>query len=369
MLNEAYKNGGFILIFNVKKGTQIGLNWFECLTDDNFLGFKMVPSDRSVNFLYANAVDKDTGISGAPGARVGYFFKLTRPGEILYLYWDSENEILSELTENKAHEMNLSVPNLEQLKSIDHRLAPFPYKTGLKWKSLSSNVILEDNVLNSEGHDKFLHYDEYREKYWFDLKNASAMDKYLYREDSSWLFKAGLCGKRFGLFRAKIFGVSSQKSVSDPKTPLKPTLRSSKTYDIEKFLSDFELNFINFVLGQDFDSFEHWKIILKIFSHYLDGFSCKTSHTKNYMSKFIRTLIIQLVEFPKDMMDVSQEDNLLFVYLCKIIKLSRQSLPERSARLHKFISEQFGWRVDLDSRNDDEYEAEDEKPVIVVLDH
>lgn len=332
MLNEAYKNGGFILIFNVKKGTQIGLNWFECLTDDNFLGFKMVPSDRSVNFLYANAVDKDTGISGAPGARVGYFFKLTRPGEILYLYWDSENEILSELTENKAHEMNLSVPNLEQLKSIDHRLAPFPYKTGLKWKSLSSNVILEDNVLNSEGHDKFLHYDEYREKYWFDLKNASAMDKYLYREDSSWLF-------------------------------------NSKTYDIEKFLSDFELNFINFVLGQDFDSFEHWKIILKIFSHYLDGFSCKTSHTKNYMSKFIRTLIIQLVEFPKDMMDVSQEDNLLFVYLCKIIKLSRQSLPERSARLHKFISEQFGWRVDLDSRNDDEYEAEDEKPVIVVLDH
>ena len=367
LIDEAYKNGGFLLVLNVPKGTTIGLDWFEFQTDKNFMGFKMVPTDLSPHFLYANANDTKNageggeGVEGGPvssspiGSRVGYFFKLTRPGEITAVTWDHENEVL------KLHLGEL--PNSQQLKDIDNKLAPFPYKTGMKWKSLTSNIILR-SIEDEEIFNPFEYQPYYSElpKYWFDLKNATAMEKYLYKDDSSWLF-------------------------SDEK-------QHDSKFSLEKCLSDFELHFIYFVIGQDFTAFENWKDLLKILAHFKDGYQNELDASKKInpktlaiMSKFIRSLIIQLVEFPTDMLDVAKEDNLLYHYLSKIIISSREHLPDRSKRLEKFINEQFGWDVknfvdsfrenvgtiEIDPLTDkgrmvfDDSVPEDERPVVVDL--
>ena len=305
LINEAYQNGGFLLVFNVPKGICIGLDWHEFLTDKKFLGFKMIPTDKSYHFLYANAISQEN--VGAPGARVCYSFQMMRPGEIQGIEWDQENEMF--------RPYNGKLPNNEQIKSLDSELAPFPYKTGIKWKSLTSNILLKnpDNLTleyNPHYHDL--------PKYWFDTKNATSEERWDYhKKDSSWLFK-------------------------------------SQTLDLKKLLSDFEYHFIYFVLGQDFNAFENWKKTLRILSHFKTGFEIAsdndndndkgTSQIKE-ISKFIRTLIIQLVEFPADMLEVAQDDNLLYEYCCHIIQLSKRNLPERAQRLEEFIGDQFQWSL------------------------
>lgn len=299
LINEAYQNGGFLLVFNVPKGICIGLDWHEFLTDRKFLGFKMIPTDKSYHLLYANAISQEN--VGAPGARVCYSFSMMRPGEIQAIEWDQENEVF--------REYNGSLPNLEQVKSLDSELAPFPYKTGIKWKSLTSNINLSNRKLEYNPN-----YTELP-KYWFNKKNSTAEEKYLYHnKDSSWLFSSD----------------TEQNSKNN-----------NCILEIKKLLSDFEYHFIYFVLGQDFNAFENWKKVLKILAHYKNGYS--EINSQNYVSKFIRTLIIQLVEFPEDMLEVAQDDNLLYEYCCKVIELSAEFLPERSRRLEKFIFDQFNW--------------------------
>ena len=143
------------------------------------------------------------------------------------------------------------------------------------------------------------------------MKNATSEERWDYhKKDSSWLFK-------------------------------------SQTLDLKKLLSDFEYHFIYFVLGQDFNAFENWKKTLRILSHFKTGFENGIDNQTNLkgISKFIRTLIIQLVEFPADMLEVAQDDNLLYEYCCHIIQLSKNNLPERAQRLEKFIGDQFQWSL------------------------
>ena len=119
-----------------------------------------------------------------------------------------------------------------------------------------------------------------------------------------------------------------------------------------------ELHFIHFILGQNFQAFENWKKVLKIITHYQTGFKTKTES----MSKFIRSIIIQLVEFPKDMMGLPQQENLLFVYLTKVVNFTRTSIPDKSKRLEKCLFEQCGWEMVKD-----EVVPDDELPVVVEI--
>jgi len=311
-INTAYELGGFLLVLNVPKGTTVGLNWTEFTTDTNFMGFKMVPTNGTANFFFANASSQ-----GAPEARTGHFFKLTTPGQICALKWDDENEMLQVY--------NGPLPSSESLKADDAKLAPFPYdRQGLKWKSLTQNIIL------SESHEKTIEYAPYYSsdeipKFWFDREKATALEKYQYSEDSSWLLQQG------------------------------------NSLQLDRLVSDFEYNFVWFVLGQEEEAFEAWKKNMKLLVFFADGYKTNSQHAK-HMKRFIRTLIIQLVEFPRDMFQVEQDQNLLFNYLNHLIIASQTAYPERSKRLASFVTDQFGWKL-----HDSGYIPEDEQPVVVEL--
>jgi len=305
LANQAYFNGGFILVHNVPKNTTVGLDWHEFLTDEKFMGFKMVPTDKTSHFFYANSSDQ-----GAPDSRSGCLFKFDKPGQILNLEWDAENEILKF--------SDKSIPDVEYLKNIDCHLAAYSYdRQATKWRSLTANVVQNESIISWEPFYPVV------PKYWFDTESSSttAMEKYLAKDDSSWLL-------------------------------------TSNKFTLDHLLSDFETSFIWFVLGQDCTAFDHWKQILKILSHCSLAF--ETNREK--MKSFIRTLIIQLIEFPKDMFDVSQEENVLFNYLLKIHRLSIVPLPDRAKRLSVFVTEQFGWKF-----TEEEDIPDDEKPVVVQI--
>merc|ERR1719245_1089109 len=265
----------------------------------------MVPTDGSSHFFYANSSDQ-----GAPDSRSGCMFKFDKPGQILNLEWDKENEIL------KFSEK--SIPDTDYLKHIDNHLAAYTFdRQATKWRSLTAAVHQNETLLACEPHYPVL------PKYWFDTESdkTSAMEKYLARNDSSWLL-------------------------------------SSNKFFLDRILSDFETSFVWFVLGQDCTAFDHWKNILKVLSHCSIAFE----QHREKMKTFIRTLIIQLIEFPKDMFDVSQEENILFNYLHQIYKLAKVPLPGRSNRLKVFVTEQFGWRF-----LEQEEVPDDEKPVVVEI--
>jgi hypothetical protein len=317
-ITSAYENGGFLLVFNIPRGTTIGLNWTEFKTDEGFLGFKMIPSDKSVNFVYANASSEIAG-NGAPAARTGSFFSITKPGQIFALQWNAEDECLESYNGE-------NLPDSNALKVMDKNLAPFPYDhQATKWKSLTGSVVLGEVVVSEKNSCEWCpnYATDELPKYWFDKNKSDAMEMYRYSEDSSWVIPAKL--------------------------------------GMEKLVSDFEYNFVWFVLGQEFEGFEAWKENLKLLAHYSEAYHPRHKEFKK-IERFIRTLIIQMVEFPRDMFEIKEDRNLLFVYLSRIIQLSSKSMPERSARLSKFIGDQFGWQA-----REDDYVPEDERPVVVEI--
>ena len=70
-LDEVYKKGSFMIVEDMPKGTEFGIDYGSWSTGPKFMGLKMIPP--GLHFIFFSAVSKEGTV--APRAGFFHFFK------------------------------------------------------------------------------------------------------------------------------------------------------------------------------------------------------------------------------------------------------------------------------------------------------
>jgi len=137
----------------------------------------------------------------------------------------------------------------------------------------------------------------------------------------------------------------------------------SDTNQIDEVLAELQFAFVCFLVGQHYDSFEHWKKLLVMFC------TCEEAILENpqlYM-KLISEMYFQIREVPNDFfVDIVSSNNFLVTILNQLFAFVRNNTTVDAAlrsRMEKFqahLSEKFQWIFD-------DSEDEEDKPVVVDI--
>ena len=218
VVEKLYREGSFYIVKDLPVKTEFGIDMKSWNTGDKFLGLKMIPG--GVHYIYYNVVAKDGSVS----PRRGFFLHFV-PGEVtVHRYDQSTEEIVDDVSEEDKERIKSS------LKNIDGNLGAYPQDSWKKWLSLSGRITKErlaqlqvrDDQNSVASRIAFTPITKQKYPY-----GASATDISKHCLDSS--------------YQLEIFLSNLEK--------------------IEDILAQLQLAFVVFLIGQDYDSFDHWKLI------------------------------------------------------------------------------------------------------------
>lgn len=131
LARRLFFEGATVVILNMPKGTEFGIDYNSWEVGPKFRGVKMIPP--GIHFLHYSSVDKANPREVGP--RMGFFLNLQQRG-LKVLRWDAAREEvdLSPAPEAEVEAMRASLQELDQF------LGPYPYATLKKWISLTSFI-------------------------------------------------------------------------------------------------------------------------------------------------------------------------------------------------------------------------------------
>jgi A1 cistron-splicing factor AAR2 len=168
-----------------------------------------------------------------------------------------------------------------------------------------------------------------------------------------------------------------KKSFPFPCTPSEKTKYSlDKSYLLKKvfkryskqsfLLTEFELSFLLFQIGQFYDAFEHWKQLLTLFCN-----SIPDDETSEFFMEFLNVFRIQVKEFPVDFFENGQSFFVSAVSnLCMgVVDYGDLDLYEKCMQVVVLIDEKFDWNIKqiLHSMHDEDapiIEYDEDAPII-----
>lgn len=136
LARRLFFEGATVVILNMPKGTEFGIDYNSWEVGPKFRGVKMIPP--GIHFLHYSSVDKANPREVGP--RMGFFLNLQQRG-LKVLRWDAAREEV-DLSPAPEAEVEAMRANLQEL---DQFLGPYPYTTLKKWISLT-NFISEATV-------------------------------------------------------------------------------------------------------------------------------------------------------------------------------------------------------------------------------
>ena len=217
VIERLYREGSFYIVKDLPVKTEFGIDMKSWNTGDKFLGLKMIP--RGVHYIYYNIVGRDGSVSPRRG-----FFLHCEPGEVTaHRYDPATEEIVDDLTEEEKERFK------SNLKNIDGNLGAYPHDSWKKWVSLSGRIT-EERITKLQRRD-----DQHSMASRIEL---TPLPKQKYPDGAS--------------------ATEISKHCLDSSYQLEMFLRSMD--NIEDILVQLQLAFLLFLLGQDYDSFEHWKL-------------------------------------------------------------------------------------------------------------
>ena len=250
--NKLYKEGGFYIVKDFPRGTEFGCDMTSWNTGDKFLGLKMIPA--GIHYIYYSPVSKDKDF--AP--RRGFFIHLD-PGQVIVHRFDIVNEEI--VDDVPAEEVERFRKNL---KNIDCNLGVYPHKSWSKWVSLSNRIdmasIIQYQRTNNgdNGLDSVFQFTDIPKQKYPDGANAAEITKHSL--DSSY---------QLGKFL-------------------------ENHTKVEAILTELQLSFILFLIGQDYDSFNQWKLIIDMLCNCGDAL---LKYSKLFKS-FLNDLHFQVLTIP-----------------------------------------------------------------------
>jgi len=352
--------GATIVFRDVPPGTQVGIDMNSWNVGEKFMGIKMIPP--GIHFIYYSAVNLATR-STAP--RTGFFYNFGR-GEMLVRRWDPVSEdLIDDVKEEDKTRMK------QDIKNLDKHLGVYPYNSWKKWISLSSHIT-EATLIRLEPMCKkicsvadLIPDSNSNSKDTTDPRLPAMISRpgtsIRYSNISDRKFPTGSSPAeitmhcmdtthQLGLLignMEKLYGdqVSSSMSHQD----------SGK-----EVLAEVQFAFLAFLVGMNYDSFEHWKKLIIMMCSCDDGLS---KYSALFLD-FITMLYFQMKEVPSDFfVDIVSSSNFLSTSLNILfsnVKNSQEvdsSLKQKATKFEANVTKKFGWDFTLD--------LNEEAPVVV----
>nr|CAG4649575.1 EOG090X0AVR [Scapholeberis mucronata] len=301
----------------------------------------MIPP--GMHYVYYSSVDKH----GLVGPRSGFYHYFSKK-EIVFRKWVAETEEMLDLCSEE--EKSYCKANL---RTLDQNLGPYPFDIWKKWLSLSHRLTFEvvqrvspstkqptdlpECLASTSGEkDKPSEAAE-------DVQNPNTERKETARPELNFT-KIPERSYPEGASASDITKYSIDKSFI-----LGEILSTFKRSD--EILSELQLAFLCFLVGQDYNAFEHWKKLLSIMCSADEMISTNST----LFLEFIGDLYFQLQEVSPDLfVDIVTADNFLIYHLKTFFENVLENtdveskLLKRTLQLKKFVTKKYQWDFEND---------------------
>ncbi|VDK47737.1 unnamed protein product [Anisakis simplex] len=349
LARHLFETGAFLIFTGVPEGTEFGIDYKSWHVGPKFSGLKMIPP--GVHFVYFS-------VKTAP--RIG-FFHCFKEQEIVVRKWDLTQEDLSNdvLTGDEIDRIR------SNLKTLDNRLAPYPYENYRSWFALSNHIkektierlnpqdarargrisgqaeliTLESEVEANLGISSSRVDREHPTRFRFADENGLPIMR----------IKEGFSIRYTQLEPPSVSDSGVVNTMLDHSEKLDGII-AGLDGDSDELLAEIQFAFICFLMGQVYEGFEQWKRLIHLLC------SCQLAlctHSDLYMA-LLPVIHFQLKECPKDFfVDIVSKDNFLTTTLSRLFANIEDSenakavLKEKSTKFKTFLTKCFRWNFDV----------------------
>ncbi|XP_067942188.1 protein AAR2 homolog [Watersipora subatra] len=354
--NHLFEAGAVLVLLDVPKGTEIGIDMHSWQVTANFKGIKMIPP--GLHFIYFTVPPSGDGCQNSP--RSG-FFRAFSEREVVVRKWNTSLELF----ENEVVDEELQKFK-DNKKELDRYCGPYPYDSYKKWISLSQHitahtvqrtqpksgfVLSVSALLSMPSNSSSRAAKSKAEPIPMEKLNADNLMPDMQLDPNEQMNYTPV---------HRFLEGSDPKTITDCAVNSQLVLEDfiSRCHSCQNVLGELQMAFICFLIGQQYDSFEQWKKVV--------GLLCNNQCIEKYSSMYsdlISVLHFQMKEIPEDFfVDIVSSDNFLTHTLHSLFTNMQNSdassdLKTRAAKFSKNLTKQFGWCF--------EEEPDDCAPVIV----
>ncbi|XP_029773984.1 protein AAR2 homolog isoform X2 [Suricata suricatta] len=315
LAKRLFFEGATVVILNMPKGTEFGIDYNSWEVGPKFRGVKMIPP--GIHFFHYSSVDKANPREVGP--RMGFFLSLQQRG-LMVLRW---NAIREEVDLSPAPEAEVEAMRAN-LQELDQFLGPYPYATLKKWISLTNFI--------SEATMEKLQPESRQICAFSEVLPVLSMKHTKDRVEQN-LPRCGTECKSYQEGLARLpemkpragteirFSELPTQTYPAGATPAEITRHSMDlSYALETVLSkhfpsspqdvlgELQFAFVCFLLGNVYEAFEHWKRLLNLLCRSEEAMA---RHHTLYIN-LISILYHQLGEIPADFfVDIVSQNNFL----------------------------------------------------------
>ncbi|XP_028309215.1 protein AAR2 homolog [Gouania willdenowi] len=363
-----FEEGATLVLLDVPKGTELGIDCKVWKVGPLFKGVKMIPP--GLHFLYYSSVNSPT-CGSEIGPRTGLFLSV-KPKDVILAKWDQKEEDLDFSASQDEEQVNRIRANLREL---DPHLGPYPFEVLRKWVSLTdriseemanhlqplsgricaySDVIPEVERRHTKDREDQPRNDTACQSMREGLDRLPRMKQ---REGTNLRF-SDLPKKMYppGATPAQITACSMDLSYA-----LETVLENNHKMQPLNLLGELQFAFVCFIIGNVYEGFEHWKGLLALL--------CRSEDTmqkrRDLYLGLIAVLYHQLSEIPPDFfVDIVSQNNFLTSTMQDFFQFASGpgidgALRKRAEKFKAHLTKKFSWDFDVD--------LDDCAPVVVEL--
>ncbi|XP_071571650.1 protein AAR2 homolog [Temnothorax nylanderi] len=360
--------GATLVLLDVPRGTDVGIDIKSWNVGQNFKGIKMIPP--GIHFVHYSAVNE----FGELAPRVGFFHDFQK-GEFLVKRWDNKEEDFSSEPVPEETVQRLR----DNIKELDRYLGPYPYEISKPWAKLTNGITASlvtrcsplcgyvRSALELE------HCSDASRPRGRESESKRKRSSRLTEEDKEEQLLPDLKPRPGTELRLTEM---PDKHYPDDATPSEITRHSLDTsYVLDttlkklrepvEIIGEMQLTFVCFLAGQSLDAFEQWKKLVSL----ICGADNAIPQYRSIYMEFLQALEVELSYVPEEVLcDIVASNNFVYHSLCKLFgNIESNSevdgrLKSYAKRLQGRLTAKFLW----DFSNLLE-EADDEAPVVVTL--
>lgn len=352
-----FENGATVVILDMPKGFEFGIDCNQWTIGEHFKGVKMIPP--GFHIIYYSSVSKRNEVS--PRTSFMYHFK---PREVLVKRWNALAEDLDDCKEE--------VERVESnKKELDKFLGVYPYESYKKWVSLTDHIketaienivplsgrifsVVQFQSEASNSQDRLKKKEEIEKIEINDDSNQEISQKTELHDVNGMVEMDRMVGSELRFMQ--IPDLKQQGTLTSAQVSLMGMDHSYKLFSIiashgmPRILAEVQLVFVCFLVGQVYDAFEQWKRLVDMFC------SCDeaVSRHSDLFDKFIGMLHYQVKEISEDFfIDIVTKDNFLYDSLSKFFDNVKESsctdhLKGRTRRFRSHLEKKFKYSFELD---------------------
>lgn len=387
------EHGCTVLCLDCPEGILFGIDYSAWAVGPKFMGVKLIPP--GLHFIYCSGSAEDVGAT-----RSG-FFLFMRPQDVAVLRWDPETEELVRL-ENQDEEMRYA--DGVRGYDFDANLGPYPHELDGEWQELTryatADIVDRIEPLSKTVRSKRAEYDSVQDSQGLQAATSQGVGQGVARDNAADTENQDLDMETHeDAPSMDVDGSPQQHSQPDSQqqeqqqeqpqqlqgasarlesnlgsgslffsavprcrktkgsSPVETTrLHMDRSAQLEEMISkeykgselgilgELQIAYIAFLLGQNYDGFEQWKVLLLL----LCGCESAVTSRPELFAELLRSFFAQLSQAPQDLFgdDLTKEN---FLGTCAISLLevcdtdeAPPQLRKRCAKVRELVAEKFG---------------------------